>query len=337
MKESIRIGVIGAGTIGQRHCQNLAQHVPGAELAGVADIDEAAARRAAAFGRGAVATRDYQELLGDSSIQAVVVASPNDTHTRVVEEAAQAGKHIFCEKPIGLDLASTDAALAAVARQGVKLQAGFQRRFDPSYRKARELIAAGELGDVELVVATTRDPEARTIEPIRKSGGMFVDTTIHDLDSIRFLTGLEAEEVYVAGSNLILPEGAGEGLVDTAVTLLRLQRGALAVITNSWRAVYGYDVTIELMGAAGKIAVGYEQHASVRRFTSQGVCHDHVYWFLERFEEAFVQEIAHFVECVALDKEPQASGRDGRTALLLAHAAARSLRERRPVSVEEMS
>jgi myo-inositol 2-dehydrogenase/D-chiro-inositol 1-dehydrogenase len=337
VKESIRIGVIGAGTMGQRHCQILAQHVPGAELAGVADIDEAAARRAAAFGRRAVATRDYQELLGDSSIRAVVVASPNDTHTRVVEEAAQAGKHIFCEKPIGLDLASTDAALAAVARQGVKLQVGFQRRFDPSYRKARELIAAGELGDVELVVATTRDPEPRTIEPIRKSGGMFVDTTIHDLDSIRFLTGLEVEEVYVAGSNLIVPEGAGEGLVDTAVTLLRLQRGALAVITNSWRAVYGYDVTIELMGAAGKIAVGYEQDASVRRFTPQGVCHDHVYWFLERFEEAFVQEIAHFVECVALDQEPEVSGRDGRTALLLAQAAARSLRERRPVSLEEMS
>ncbi len=336
MKEPVRVAVIGAGGIGQRHCQNLAQLIPGAELAGVADVDEEAARRAAAFGRGAVARRDYQDLLADASIPAVVIATPNNTHTGIIEEAAQAGKDIFCEKPIGLDLPSVDAALAAVARQGVKLQIGFQRRFDPAYRKAREAVAAGELGPVELVVATTRDPEPRTIEPIRKSGGMFVDSTIHDLDSIRYLTGLEVQEVYAAGSNLIIPEGAREYLVDTAVTFLRLETDALAAITNSWRAVYGYDVTIEVMGAAGKIAVGFEEHASVRRFTAQGVCHDHVYWFLERFGEAFVQELAHFVECVADGREPEVSGQDGRAALVLAEAAARSLRERRPVPIREI-
>jgi len=335
VEEPVRTAVIGAGGIGWRHCLSLAQQIPGAQLAAVADIDEGAARRAASLAPGARVATDYRQVLADPSIRAVVIASPNDTHTRIIAEAAQAGKDIFCEKPVAMDLPSTDDALAAVAHHGVKLQVGFQRRFDPAYRKAREIIAAGELGPVELIVGTTRDPKPPTLEQFRQGGDIFINTTIHDLDSVRFLTGLEAVEVYATGSSLIVPDAAPEGFVDTTVTFLCLETGALAVITNSLRAAYGYDVSIEVMGPAGKVAVGQEQQVGMRRFTSQGVYHDHVYWYLDRFKEAYLQELAHFVECVALGREPEVSGQDGRMALVLAQAAARSLRERRPVPAGE--
>ena len=337
MKGPVRIAVIGAGLMGLRHCQNIAQHIPGAELAAVADLDGEAARSGAAFAPGALATRDYQKLLSDASIDAIVIASPNITHTAIIEEVAQARKHIFCEKPIGVDLSSTDAALAAVARHGVKLQVGFQRRFDPAYRKARDAIAAGELGAVELVVATTRDPKPATLEQLRRSGGIFLDTAIHDFDSVRFLTGLEAVDVYATGAGLIVPGAAAEGFVDTALTVLRLNNGGLAAISNSLRAVYGYDVSIEVMGAAGKIAIGHERQVALRRYTAAGVSHDHVYWFLDRFAEAYLRELVHFVECVTFDREPEASGADGRAALVLAEAAARSMKEGRPVPVSDLS
>jgi myo-inositol 2-dehydrogenase/D-chiro-inositol 1-dehydrogenase len=214
----------------------------------------------------------------------------------------------------------------------VKLQVGFQRRFDPAHQRAHELIAAGELGPVELAVATTRDP----LEPGRPGGledaAIFTQTTIHDLDSLRYLTGLEAAQVYATAS--WFSEGiAGEREVDTAVVILRFQTGALATVTNSRRAVYGYDVRVEVMGPKGKVEVGQEEQTRLRQFSAQGVCHDHVYWYYDRFGEAYRRELEHFVECVAEGKTPEVSGADGRAAQVLAEAAARSLREGRPVDV----
>jgi len=282
MADKVRVGVIGAGVIGRYHCETLALRLSGAELTAVADVDEDAARRAAALATGALATTDHRALLADGSVQAVVIATPNDTHGDLIREAARAGKHVFCEKPLALDLASADAALAEAAGQGVKLQIGFQRRFDPAYREARRAIADGELGAVELIVGTTRDPRPPGLAQLRRSGGLFTDTTIHDLDSVRFLTGLEVVEVFATGSTLVLP-GGGDGFADTAVTALRLESGALAVISNSLRAAYGYEVSTEVMGERGKIAVGYERQTAVRRLTAEGVRHDHVGWFLDRF------------------------------------------------------
>ena len=334
MGEKVRVGVIGAGVMGRYHCETLARRLPGAALAAVADVDAGAAERAAALSPGAVATTDDRALLAEPSLQAVVIATPNDTHAALIREAARAGKHVFCEKPLALDLASADAALTEAARQGVKLQVGFQRRFDPAYREARRAIADGELGAVELIAGTTRDPRPPSVEQLRRSGGLFTDTAIHDLDSIRFLTGLEVVEVFATASTLVLPDG-GEGFADTAVTALRLQTGALAVITNSLRAAYGYEVSVEVMGERGKVEVGYERQTAVRRLTAEGVQHDHVVRFRDRFGEAYVAELAHFVDCVANDREPEATGADGRAALALSLLAQRSWREGRPVPAGE--
>lgn len=332
MEVPIRVGLIGCGQMGLWHARSLAHDIQRAELTAVADPDEAAARRAAGLSPGVRWLTSPEALLSDSSIRAVVIASSDDSHAGLIEAAAQAGKDIFCEKPLAPDLTAADAALDAVARYGVKLQVGFQRRFDPAYQRARELIAAGELGPVELAVATTRDP----LQPGRPGGlgdaAIFTQTTIHDLDSLRFLTGLEAVQVYAAAS--WFSEGAAaEYEVDTAAVVLRLQNGALATITNSRRAVYGYDVRVEVMGPRGKVEVGQEEQVRLRWFTAQGVCHDHVYWYVDRFREAYRRELEHFVDCIADGETPAVGGADGRAAQVLAEAAARSLREGRPVDV----
>jgi len=334
MSDKVRVGVIGAGAMGRYHCETLALRLSAAELVAIADVDEDAARWAAGLAPAAAVLTDHRALLADGSIQAVVIATPNDTHAALIREAARAGKHVFCEKPIALALAGADAALAEAARQGVKLQIGFQRRFDPAYREARQAIADGELAAVELIVGTTRDPSPPGLEQLRRSGGLFTDTAIHDLDSVRFLTGLEVVEMFATGSTLVLADG-GEGFADTAVITLRLETGALAVITNSLRAAYGYEVSMEVMGERGKIAVGYERQTAVRRLTAEGVRHDHVGWFLDRFGQAYVAELAHFIDCVAEDREPEVTGADGRAALALALQAERSHRERRPLPAGE--
>lgn len=332
MSERVRVGVIGAGTLGYEHCRSLAQRIPEADLAAVADLNLEAAQRAAALAPDATATNEHHAILADPSIRAVVVATPNDTHAQLAREAAESGKHVFCEKPLGLDLESVDAALASAARSDVMVQVGFQRRFDRAYREARRMIAEGEVGGVELVVGTTRDPGPPSPEYLASCGGFFADTAIHDLDSVRFLTGLEASEVFATASTLVLPEG-GEASLDTAVTTLRLENGGLAVITNSRRATYGYEVGIEVLGSKGKVAVAHEQQTLLRRYTAGGMSHDYVGSYWERFGEAFVREIAQFVACVAERRRPEATGEDGRAALELALLAARSYREGRPLSL----
>jgi len=337
MSGPIRVGVIGAGPMGRYHCATLAA-LPAARLAAVADPNDDAARAAVALAPDARPTSDYRTLLDDASIDAVLIATPNDTHAALIAEAAEAGKHVFCEKPLARDLESADAALAAVQRAGVKLQLGFQRRFDPAYREARRLIESGDLGAVELVLSTTRDPAPPSIDYMRHSGGLFNDTLIHDVDSVRYLTGLEAVEVSAAASRLHLPLDADEaGLVDTAVTTLRLATGALAVVTNSLRAAYGYEVGAEVLGSKGKVTVAREALTGARRFDAAGVHTDHVVATVDRFREAFQAEIAAFADCVANDTEPQATAADGRAALALCLAAQRSHREGQPIGIPSRS
>jgi myo-inositol 2-dehydrogenase/D-chiro-inositol 1-dehydrogenase len=376
VEEPIRVALIGAGPMGLWHARSLAD-IEQADLAAVVDPDEGAGRRAAALAPGAYWSAGPETILSDPLIRAVVIASPDTAHAGLIEQAAQAGKDIFCEKPLATGLAEADAALAAVARHGVKLQIGFQRRFDPAYQRARELIAAGELGPVELAVATTRDAleaerpdagrsslstraealsrrtpmspkqesETTSLRPIarprsgewrspwrRRNAAIFIQITLHDLDSLRFLTGLEVVQVYATAS--YFGEGpAEEGEVDTAAVVLRFQNGALATITNSWRTAYGYDVHVEVMGPRGKVQVGYDRQTAVRHFSAHGVHHDHVYWYIERFGEAYRREIEHFVDCVARGVVPDVGGADARAAQALAEAAARSLREGHPVDV----
>lgn len=336
VSERVRVGVIGVGSLGYRHARTLAFRTPGADLAAVADYTDGAAQAAAALSPGAYATADYRAVLDDASIQALVIVTPNDTHARLVIEAAEAGKDIFCEKPIGLDLESTDAALEAVSRNAVKLQIGFQRRFDPAYREAHRALASGEMGEVELVVGTTRDPAPPPAEYVEHSGSFFADTAIHDFDSVRFLTGLEVTTVFAAAESLIPGNGSAPAAVDTAAATLWLENGALCTVTNRRRSNYGYDVRIEVCGSVGTIVLGEERRTALRKYSGAGVSHDFVGSYWELFEDAYVAELQHFVECVARGTEPEVGGEAGRRALAIAIAAERSAKTGQPVALSDV-
>src|SRR6266480_7777124 len=235
--ELLKIGLIGAGRIGRLHAEHLASRIPSAELVMVTDVFEKAARECAE--RYAIPyTQDYHAVLDRPDIQAVVICSPPDTHARIIEEAAQAGKHIFCEKPIANDLASIDRALDAVERAGVKLQIGFNRRFDANYRRVRQAVERGEIGRPHLLHLISCDPKPPPIEYIRVSGGLFLDMTIHDFDMARFLVGSEVEEVFVLAGVLVDSAIGTVGDVDTAVITVQFTNGVIGTIENSRQAIY---------------------------------------------------------------------------------------------------
>ena len=336
MSQRVRIGVIGTGTLGMHHCHTLALLTPEAELVVVADYRNKAARAAAAVGSETSIATDYRAILDDRSIQAVVITTPNDTHAQLVREAAEAGKDIFCEKPLALDMAGADSALTAVASNSVKLQIGFQRRFDRAYREARNALLAGDLGSIELIVGTTRDPAPPPAAYLERSGSLFVDLAIHDYDALRFLTGLEVTSVFATAATLIQEDTPAQPMSDTAVTSLCMENGALATITNSRRSNYGYDVRIEVSGSKGRLVLGEERWTAVRSYTETDVSHDFVGSYWELFAAAYVAELRHFVQCVAEDKEPEVTGEDGRKALQIALLAERSSQEGRSLSIDEL-
>jgi len=330
---TVRIGLIGAGRIGRKHAETVSR-LSTAVLAAVADADEAAATAAAEIGgKGAAVATDYRRLLDDPGIDAVVIAAPTNLHAELIAAAAAAGKQIFCEKPIALTLAEADVALDAVSRAGVRLQIGFQRRFDPAYERAHAAIRAGELGRLFFLRSTTRDPEPPPENYLRASPSIFTDTAIHDLDMLRWLAGAEISEVSAMGAALIREAHSERGLTDTAVVSLRFENGALGVIDNCWQAVYGYDVRTEVLGAAGAVEVGHARETALLRLDRRGVAADYPFWFLDRFGLAYEREIADFVRCIAEDAEPRATGEDGRQALAAALAAAESARDGGAVKV----
>ena len=270
MTEKVTIGIIGAGRIGRLHAENLAFRVPGAQVLAVSDIVPEVAQRCAAACGIPRALEDYRRILDDPAVEAVAICSSTDSHAQIIEEAAAAGKHIFCEKPIDFDLARIDRALAAVERAGVLLQVGFNRRFDPSFRRVRELVAAGAVGQPHLVRITSRDPAPPPIAYIQVSGGIFLDMTIHDFDMARFLIGSEVREVFAVGEVLVDPAIGAAGDLDTVLVTLRFENGALGMIDNSRRAVYGYDLRVEVFGSGGG-GGGGQSVSQQRRAQRRGV------------------------------------------------------------------
>ena len=334
--KSINLGLIGAGRIGKLHAENLATRVPGARLVGVADVNLAAAQAVAGQFHVPLATADYRQLLDSPDIEAVAICSATDTHAQIIQEAAARGKHIFCEKPIDLDLKRIQQALDAVSKAGVKFQVGFNRRFDPSFAKARELVAAGKIGAPHLVRITSRDPAPPPLAYVKVSGGIFLDMTIHDFDMVRFLSGSEAVEVFAVGDALVDPEIGRVGDVDTCVVTMRLRNGALATIDNSRQAVYGYDQRVEVFGSAGMVAVSNrtpDNHVYLNAENASSAKPQ--YFFLERYQEAYVAELRQFVDCIRHDTTPSVSGLDGLMAVVLGLAAKKSLQENRPVKLSE--
>lgn len=332
---NVRIGILGAGRIGRVHAQNAAFRVAGAEVVAVADVVREAAQACAARIKAPKATDRVEEVLADRSIDAVVIATSTDTHAQLIIEAARLGKHIFCEKPIDFDLEKIDAALAEVRRAGVLFQIGFNRRFDPSFQRARELVQSGRIGKPHLLRITSRDPKPPPIDYVKVSGGLFADMTIHDFDVARWMMGEEVSEVFAYAANLVDPAIREAGDIDTALVSLKYGSGALGAIDNSRRAVYGYDVRVEVFGSEGMVQVGNVPPTSASVALEQGVSSDGpLFWFIERFEQAYVNEMRHFVECVQRGTPPSAGPVDGRMPVLLARAANQSLAERRPVRIE---
>ncbi len=321
--EPVRLGLLGAGRIGKTHARSIADS-DGARLVAVADPDEAAV--AAVVQATGTRAASVEEVLGDSAIEGVLIATPTDLHAELIERAAAAGKAIFCEKPIDLDLSRARRSVAAADRCGVPLMIGFNRRFDPSFRRLRDEIDRGRIGAVELVQITSRDPAPPPLEYVRRSGGLFRDMMIHDLDMARFLVGEAIVEVTASGSALVDKAIGDAGDVDTAVALLRSAGGRLCVISNSRRATYGYDQRIEVHGSDGMISAGNPVATTVTRADRTGFATDPLNdFFMDRYADAYRLEIAAFCAVVRGGDVAYPDGRDGLNALALADAAAESL------------
>ena len=337
MGKRINVGLIGAGRIGKLHAGHLASRIPDANLLAISDIVAQAAQACAARWNVPTATSDHRAILEDSAIDAVVICSSTDTHARLIEEAAAAGKHIFCEKPIDFDLARIDRALQAVERAGVKLQIGFNRRFDPNFKRVREMVAAGQIGTPHILRITSRDPAPPPISYIQVSGGIFLDMTIHDFDMARYLIGSQVEEVFAAGRVMVDPAIGAAGDIDTAVITLQFANGTLGTIDNSRRAAYGYDQRVEVFGSAGMVCTENNSPHRAVYSDAQGV---HaalpLHFFIERYVESYIAEMAAFIRCLQDDTPPPVSGADGRMAVVIGHAAKRSCAGRRPVRLDEI-
>lgn len=333
---TLKLGIIGAGRVGRLHANTLTTRIPGARVVAIADIFEAAAKSAAADYGIPDYTTDPSELISSGDIEAIVICSSTDTHCRFIIEAARAGAQIFCEKPIAFDLAEIDEALAAVAQAGVQLQIGFNRRFDANHARLKQAIERGEIGEAHTMTIISRDPAPPPIDYIKVSGGLMMDMMIHDFDLSRFLLG-EVEELYALGDVKIDPAIGEAGDIDTAKVMLRFKSGAFGSIENSRQAVYGYDQRVEVFGSKGAAtsgnwhpnAVTISDGASVRRDLP-------LHFFVERYFESYVSEMIAFVDAIASGKTAPVVGNDGRAPVVMAMAGMRSLRENRPVRLEEV-
>ena len=333
----VRVGLIGAGGIGSFHGESLARRVPGAVLASVADPAPGVAERLATSLGCPRATLEPAELLADPSVQAVVVAAPPAAHADLVEAAAGAGKAVFCEKPMALTLADADRAVAAARAAGVPLQVGFNRRFAADFRAARDHVVSGRVGRPQLMRSLTRDPVLAD-PSIVKPWTIFLETLIHDFDTLRWLNpGARAAEVYAAADALVRPDWKERGLLDTAMVMVRFDNGALATAEASFQAVYGYDVRGEVFGSTGMVAAGDTRRTSATFYGEEGVVHDTVRRNIDLFRDAYTDELVHFVDCVRDGTTPECVGEDARGALEIALASIESVREGRPIRLEEVA
>ena len=331
----LRIGVIGVGRIGRMHAELIAHQVPGAAVGAVFDAHEPLARDVAAELRVPVVA-SVEEIFA-SEVDAVAICSSSDTHVELLIAAAEAGKAVFCEKPVSLDLAELERALGAVEAAGVPFQIGFNRRFDPGHASVHEAVASGQVGEPHLVRISSRDPAPPPLEYVRSSGGLFLDMMIHDFDMARFVTGSEVVEVFARGAVRVEPTFAEVGDIDTALVTLVHENGCLTAIDNSRRAAYGYDQRVEVFGSEGMaVSENPRAHAGSVLTAAGERRPPNPYFFLERYLPSYVREWEAFVEAVKRGEAPPVSTADARAPLIIGLAAGRSLREGRPVRVEEV-
>jgi len=337
MKSKLNVGVIGLGRLGRVYASDLAQRVPKARLAAVADKQSELAKSFAAEYGVPKWYPGHEDLLADGEIDAVVVVAPTSTHGEVVMAAAAEGKAIFCEKPISLSLEEARRMLQAVESKGVFFQAGFQRRFDAGYLAAKQKVVSGAIGTPVLFRSTSRDPFRPPLEFCDPgvSGGLIADMGIHDFDVARLFMG-EVKTVYAVGGALAYPELAGVGDIDNAVINMVFENGAVGVVELSRNAVFGYDIRAEIWGTKGSLQVGYFRHTPILVMTQEGITHDVVPHFMQRFERAYLAQMQDFVAAVLEGRKPSVTGADAVAALRISLAATASYRQQRPVEVREV-
>lgn len=334
--ERVKIGIIGAGRIGRIHATNLVSF-PNAKVKAISDIHINHARPWIEELGIPIATDNNADILLDPEIDAIFICSSTDTHIELIKQAATAGKHIFCEKPISLNIEQTLQAIEVVKEAGIIFQAGFNRRFDLNFLRVRESVMAGKIGEPHIVKVTSRDPEPPSYDYIMKSGGLFIDMSIHDFDMARYLSGYNVEEVFVNGAVLVDPEIGKIGDIDTAIIMLRFSNGSLGVIDNSRKAVYGYDQRVEVFGSKGSITAENDFPNSVEWSTEDGVYKDKPkYFFLERYEESYKTEARAFIHAILNEEEATVNENDGFQAELIAYAALQSLQTGKPIKISDV-
>jgi len=333
--EPIGVAVLGAGRMGQTHIRNLAA-IPDARVMAVADPVAEAAEAGRALARAEQAFTDPHEAIAAPGVDAVVIVTPTSTHASLIEAAARAGKAIWSEKPIALELAETARVVDVVRRAGVPVQLGFMRRFDPGYAAAKARIDAGELGRIEQFRALSRDTYPPPVEFLYDAGGIFLDMTVHDLDLARFLVG-EVEEVYAWAEVLAEPRFAEAGDFDTALAMLRFENGAMGVVETARHGPWGYDIRTEVAGAKGKVVIEDVQKTAATFSHDFGFEGDHFENFPDRFADAFRLELEAFVAAIRDGKTPTPGPEDALETLRLAIACTRSRAEGRPVKLSEVT
>ena len=335
----LKIGIIGAGRIGKVHLESISYHVKNATVTAMADpfMNEETEKLIRSYGVSKV-TKDYKDILNDKDIDAVLVCSSTDTHAAISIEAINAGKHVFCEKPVDHSIEKIQAVADALKEHpDIKFQVGFNRRFDHNFAAIRKAYDDGKIGEAHILKITSRDPEPPNPAYIKVSGGIFLDMTIHDFDMACFLTDSAVEELYVNSAVLVDPAIGEQGDVDTAIITMKMANGALAVIDNSRKAAYGYDQRAELFGSKGMVATSNDTVSSAVISNADGVTGEKpLFFFLERYMGSFSEEMRQFTEAVINDTEVPVGIHAGLQSVKIGLAARKSVEEHRPVKISEI-
>lgn len=332
----IKFGIAGVGRMGSIHLENLVTKFHDAEVIAISDINPNTNALAEQFGVPKVYTQ-FEDMVNDDDIDAVVICSPTDFHANHIKTAAKAGKQVFCEKPMDLSLDTVKEVLKVVDEAGVKLFIAFNRRYDPNFQKVKQMVSEGKIGDVQIIKITSRDPGPPPISYIEVSGGLFLDMAIHDFDMARFISGEEVVEVYAKGAVFVDDEIGKVGDIDTAITTLTLANGAIVVIDNSRKAAYGYDQRLEVFGSKGMCGSENKLHNNHFYYDENGV-HSALPldFFMDRYSDSYFNEMKTFIECLKNNKAPQTSGHDGIMSLAIGLAAKKSLKENRAIKLSEI-
>lgn len=334
----INVAIIGAGRIGKVHAESIVTKVAQAKVVAIADpfMNEDIITWAKSLGINRC-VKDYKELLLDKDIQAVLICSSTDTHSPISIDAINAGKHVFCEKPVDHDVNKIKKVMEALGKSKVKYQVGFNRRFDHNFMAAKDAVVKGKVGEQNIIKITSRDPAPPSIEYVKISGGLFLDMAIHDFDMVRFISGVEVDEIFAYGAVLVDKKIGEAGDIDTAIVSMKLTNGALAVIDNCRRSSYGYDQRLEVFGSLGQISIGNDTQANYALSTADGVVSDKpLYFFLERYMDAYAREVKLFIEAIVQDKEVTVGIKDGLMDVIVGLAAKESIKLNAPVKIKDI-